>query len=195
MQLALQPSQSCHITVLTVGFGFHWGSTGFPLEREDSQQDYPLRQNIACSPAALSLQDQLSPHGWSPGHGIQQVYPKELWGWTSFCPQLHITESHDVEVGRDLWSTCGPTPWLKAGSARAGFSRSYPEGSWLFATSVGNLCLCSITLAEKKCLLMFRLSPWSLVPSAGTTGKSLTFGEVDPQQVVSLRKNAGSQPC
>lgn len=75
-----------------------------------------------------------------------------------------LSYTSDDEVGRDLWSTCGPTPWLKAGSARAVFSRSYPEGSWLFATSVGNLCLCSITLAEKKYLLMFRLCPRLLSP-------------------------------
>lgn len=59
----------------------------------------------ACSPSALSLQIQLSPDGprCTPGgHGLHQVCLEELWGWTSFCPQLHITESQDGEVGRDL---------------------------------------------------------------------------------------------
>lgn len=63
-QLALQLSQSCHITVLTVGFGFHWGSIVFPLEQGDSQQDDLLGKTLIdhlllspCSSSCLQIHD------------------------------------------------------------------------------------------------------------------------------------------
>uniref|UniRef100_A0A8C9NK77 Deleted in malignant brain tumors 1 protein n=1 Tax=Serinus canaria TaxID=9135 RepID=A0A8C9NK77_SERCA len=62
-QLALQPSQSCHAAGLTVGFGFHWGSTGLHWRGGDSQQDDPL----SCSFDAIEVFDGGSLQSWLLG--------------------------------------------------------------------------------------------------------------------------------
>jgi len=79
-----------------------------------------------------------------------------------------ISQNHRMfEAEMDLWKSSGPTPHTQAGPPKAGCSRTMSrrllnisrEGD--SATSLGNLCQCSVTLTVKKnCFLVFR---WTLL--------------------------------